>query len=321
MMRLPSFLLAFTAACAGAAGTSSSDASSVPDDQPPPVRADASPAEIGDGPRGAIADRSATTEDRRRDPPDSLRTDAALRPADGPSQPPDATPSGLTVPPALVQSLSAKPYVEQNCQPTTYPGWPYQAQICTYSSGGLTATVTVADPSPDRAARWIVDSASLIPALAKLDGKSPTEYEQGLVAIGRAMLLQSSRIFPLAGGIIENQGAGYINYSFRSGVTTTCSSGCYCRINSLHRTEWCQYQSASGGRTYDGCIATVGSSGFTAGWANECLQNHVQSWTSDVNPHFRAKAFIANKQVASACPPGACSPAQVVAAVRSAYGL
>ena len=234
---------------------------------------------------------------------------------------PDQCPGALPVPASVVSQISAKPYVEQSCQPTTYPGWPYSAQKCTYSSGGLTATVTVADPSADRVARWIVDSGQFIPALAALRGAHQAEYEEGLRAIGLAMLYQSSRIYPLVGGIIEDQGGGYVDYSFQSGVTTTCSTGCYCRINSIHRTEWCQYRAATGVQSYSACLAVVGTSGLTAGWGNECFQNHLRSWTLDSNEHFRAKAYLANQIIIGKCPAGACTPAQVVLALKSAYGL
>ena len=226
----------------------------------------------------------------------------------------------IAVPASLVALLSPKPYVEQNCSSASYPGWPYAAQRCSYSSGGKTTSVTVADPSADRAAQWVVDSASLIPALARLKGSDQGHYEEGLRAIGLAMLYQSSRIFPLSGGIIENMGSGYVNYSFEKGVTTTCGSGCYCRINSLHRTEWCDYQSALGRQSSSACLNQVGSSGYTQGWANECFENHKRSFESPVNEHFRAKAFIANRTVAARFG-GGCSGAQGVAAVKAAYGL
>ncbi|MBX7097644.1 MAG: hypothetical protein K1X89_08030 [Myxococcaceae bacterium] len=234
---------------------------------------------------------------------------------------PDQCPGTLVVPASLVTLLSPKPYVEVSCVAATYPGWPYPAKRCTYTSGGITTSVTVADPTPDRVARWVVDSATLIPALQKLKGTAQSDYEAGLKAIGLAMLYQSSRIFPLTGGIIENMGSGYVNYPFEKGITQGCSSGCYCRINSLHRTEWCTYQAGIGAQTKTQCLNQVGSSGLTAAWGAECLGNHVRSWNSDVNAHFRAKAFVANQSVASRCPPGACTPAQVVSAVKTAYGL
>ncbi len=221
-------------------------------------------------------------------------------------------PGSLTVPASLIDVLDATPYVEQDCHPTTYPGWPYEAKECTYSSGGLTATVTTATPSAERVGKWIMDSTQLIPALDELRTTDPVRYEEGLGVIGTAVVLQSSRIFPLEGGIIENQGSGYINYYFLDGVTHSCGSGCYCRINSLHRTEWCSYQASLGG-SYDGCIAGVGASGYTDAWGNQCLQNHIKAWQSDTNEHFRARAYRYNQFIAQTCPSaGSCSAATVI---------
>jgi hypothetical protein len=244
-------------------------------------------------------------------------------PTAGPTDPTGPTgPTGpVNVPGSLVSLLSPKPYVEQSCVSATYPGWPHPAQRCTYSSGGITTSVTVANPSPDRVGRWIVDSANFIPALAKLKGSAQGQYEEGLKAIGLAMLYQSSRIYPLSGGVIENMGSGYVNYIFENGVTKSCSSGCYCRINSLHRRDWCEFQAGTGKQSKAACLSQVGSSGYTSGWASQCFENHKRAFNADFNEHFRAKAFVANYTVANRCPPGACSPAQVVAAVKNAFGL
>ncbi len=87
-----------------------------------------------------------------------------------PRAPTPVGPGPLDVPGSLVSLLSPKPYVEQSCVAATYPGWPHPAQRCTYSAGGITTSVTVANPSPDRVARWVVDSATHIPALQKLKG-------------------------------------------------------------------------------------------------------------------------------------------------------
>ncbi len=231
-----------------------------------------------------------------------------------------ASTGGGSAPGSLVSMLSVKPYVEQSCSAASYPGWPYPAQNCRYSAGGITTNVVVANPSPERTAQWIVDAARYIPALDRLRDSDRGAYEEGLKAIGLAMLYQSSRIFPLSGGVIENMGSGYVNYNFEKGVTSSCGSGCYCRINSLHRTQWCQYQAGIGAQSYSSCLGQVGSSGFTSGWANQCLENHKRSWESGSNEHFRARAFVANQEISSRCG-GGCSGSQVVQAVRSAYGL
>ena len=235
----------------------------------------------------------------------------------------DAELTAAIVPPAsLVKLLSPTPYVEGHCVTATYAGWSHPAQRCTYTSGPLTTSVTVADPSAARVGAWVVDSATLIPRLKVLAGANQASYEEGLKAIGLATLYQSSRIFPLTGGIIEDMGTGYVNYQFEKGVTKTCSTGCYCRINSLHRTEWCSYRAAIGAETSDACLNRLGRSGLTAAWGAECLGNENTSWDQDRNEHFRAKAYIANQTVAAKCPSAtSCTPAQVVAAVKVAYGL
>ena len=140
------------------------------------------------------------------------------------------------------------------------------------------------------------------PRLQALAGVHQADYEDGLKAIGLAMLNQSSRIFPLTGGIIENMGSGYVNYAFEKGVTKACSTGCYCRINSLHRTEYCRYRDAKKLETNAACLAHVGSSGLTAAWGAECLQGHADAFNQDRNEHFRAKAYIANLTVAKPLP-------------------
>lgn len=233
---------------------------------------------------------------------------------------PDRCRSDLVVPKSLVDALDVTPYVEGSCVPATFAGWPYEARTCTYSAGGITTKVTVANPKPARVAAWIVDSSTFIPRLWALRTLAPAQYEAGLKVIAAGMLAQSSRIFPLQGGIIENMGSGYVNYPFYKGVTEGCSSGCYCRINSLHRTEWCAYVALLGSKGYDACIAEVGASGLTAAWGDRCLQNHVDAWTATSNAHFRAKAHRANKAVAAACPTAsACTPAEVVAAMKGQF--
>ncbi|MBK7861413.1 MAG: hypothetical protein IPJ65_22920 [Archangiaceae bacterium] len=237
-----------------------------------------------------------------------------------PSGVPDRCPLGAP-PASLVTKLSPKPYVEQSCTATTFAGWPYAAKKCTYSSGPLTTSVTVADPEPAAVAKWIVDAAAFIKPLRPLQTSAPAQWEQALGYIALHMLYQSSRIFPLEGGIIEDMGTGYVNYPFSKGVTQGCSSGCYCRINSLHRTTYCEYRSGIGVETQTACLNRVGSSGLTTGWGNQCLQSHIDAWTRDWNEHFRAHAWKANQSVSAACGSGTCSAQQVVDAVKSAYGL
>src|SRR5260370_421688 len=89
-------------------------------------------------------------------PPPDAAVDAPLPPADAAI---DAAPPPLDVPASLIKALGDKTYVEGTCTPTTYPGWPFDARRCTYGSG---LAVTIANPPPDRVARWIVDASTLI---------------------------------------------------------------------------------------------------------------------------------------------------------------
>lgn len=238
-----------------------------------------------------------------------------------PNGTPDRCPLG-DPPASLVSKLSPKPYVETNCSAITYPGWPHEAKRCSYSSGGISTQVTVANPSPTQVAKWVVDASALIPALRRLESVDPAAWEQGLGWIAQHLLLQSSRIFPLEGGIVENMGSGYVNYFFKSGVTQSCSGGCYCRINSLHRSTYCNWRGATSTETTAACQGRVGTSGATAGWNAQCLSNHQRAWTQDWNEHFRAMAWERAMRVGSKCPQASsCTPAQVVAAVRAAYDL
>ncbi|MEN9799221.1 MAG: hypothetical protein RL653_2917 [Pseudomonadota bacterium] len=236
-----------------------------------------------------------------------------------PAGTPDRCPLGAP-PASLVTRLSVTPYVEGSCQSTTWAGWPYAAKRCTYSAGGRTAAVTVANPSAEKVARWIVDASALIPRLRALQQSAPAQWEEGLGAMAQQVLLQSSRIFPLEGGILENMGSGWVNYPFLGGVTQGCSSGCFCRINSLHRTTYCAWRAAKAGEAEADCLQRVGTSGH-AKWSDQCLANHVNAWEQDWNEHFRALAWDASKGVAARCPTASsCTPSEVVAAVRSAYG-
>jgi hypothetical protein len=145
--------------------------------------------------------------------------------------------------------------------------------------------------------RDLVTNASQIELLAEVYGLSlyvchggalevvmDCGQEEGLKAIALAMLLQSSR------------------------------------INSLHRTEWCTYR-AGQGESYDDCLSAVGDRNFTDAWASQCLGNHIASWNSDSNEHFRAKAFVANQTLGAECPPGTCTPDEVLSKLKLAYGL
>lgn len=238
-----------------------------------------------------------------------------------PSGVPDRCPdvSEPSDPPArLLETLRATPYVEQDCSPTTFTGWPYQAKRCNYTTGGLASTVITATPSPRRVSLWLMDSVEMIPSLVALKDTDYSSYTEGLVMIAVAVLNQSSRIFPLSGDIVENLGGGYTRYPFDRGVTAGCSSGCYCRINSLHRTEWCAYVGSIGGDE-NACLDQIGRSGLTQAWGDQCLQNHIDAWESTRNEHFRARALQYKRSIRSTCPRAdSCTPQQVLNALRDA---
>lgn len=244
-------------------------------------------------------------------------------PADAaPGPGPDAGDAGdepdVPPPASLVTALSVKPYVEDVCEPTTYPGWPYEALSCTYRSG---LQVTVADPPPDRVARWIVTASSQIDALESLRTTDPAGWEEGLVVIAKHTLGQSSRIFPLEGQVYENGTA----YKFERGVTKTCKSGCYCRINSTSRYQWCKYAGEVLGQDEQQCLVDSGqtTSTLTESWLAKCLANHVASWTSSRNENYVAQAWNANVDVktelAKVTEGGAPTKAQILAALKAAY--
>ena len=227
--------------------------------------------------------------------------------------------SADALPASLVDALDAVPYVEGRCTDVVHPGWPYEARRCTYSAGGLTTTVVTATPSPRRVARWIVNTAGVIPALEALAVTDRASYERGLVIIATHLMNQSSRIFPLEGGIIENITGSYVDYPFRMGVTDGCSTGCFCRINSLHRTDLCAFEDAMGRETEADCLARVGTRGLTDAWGAQCQGNHEAAWSSDVNVHFRALAWRVQRSLAASCG-RACTAAEVLAALRAVYG-
>ncbi len=247
-------------------------------------------------------------------------TDAAAHDA---SDANDAATKPLPTPPAdLVKCLDAKPYVEQTCTPTTVVGWPYPAKECQYSSPIGTLTVTVADPTAEQAAIWIMDAGDSIPAIAHLKTSDPASYLSALQTVAAALMIQSSRIFPIAGKVGEDQGDGYYGYPFTKGVTTPCPSGephCYCRINSLSRGDYCDYRSAKGVEGVDACRTRVGyGGGSTSAWQDECIGNHRASWDKADNEHIRAQVWV---RLHDAGITDTASGDQVVNALRSNYGV
>ncbi len=215
-------------------------------------------------------------------------------------------------PGSVVDVLDVTPYVEQSCSDTSWEGWPFEAKRCTYN-GGL--RVTVANPSPEQVASWIADAAQMIPALAALEERDRGAWKEGLEAIALHTLYQSSRIFPLEGEVDE----GYV-YDFDRGVTVGCSTGCYCRINSTTRQQWCDYADAVLGIVDEGaCLSEYSTTSWTDAWAEHCLDNHRAAWTG-IHHHYRAMAWWANKTVSQSFPdPESADPDRVVALIEALY--
>ena len=228
-----------------------------------------------------------------------------------------AAPSPLDVPASLVKALGDKTYVEGNCQSVVHPGWPNAAQRCTYQNG---LVVTIANPPADRVARWIVEASSLIVALDDLHVRDRTSWEAGLKVIAAHTIGQSSRIFPLAGQIYENGTA----YPFERGVTSTCTTGCYCRINSTSRPQWCKYATSVLKTEADeaACLSKYGQpqNTLTQAWLGHCMDNHIASWSADRNEHYRAQAWAANTAIAAKiADPTTAKGADVIAALKAVY--
>jgi hypothetical protein len=111
-------------------------------------------------------------------------------------------------------------YMEQNCEPTTYPGWEgLPLQKCTYSVKGAndpvkkTAKVIMLNASPDQLARWVVSTC------VEVTGGAAVRCTRRL---SRHINGQSNAQFPVAGIVFEDilpeDGREEV-YAFRNGVT------------------------------------------------------------------------------------------------------
>jgi len=238
---------------------------------------------------------------------------------------------GEAPPPSLVAALDGSPYAG-DCVSVQHPLWPFEAERCTYQVGLRSFEVTTATPSADRVARWIVDASPMIPALDGLRSRDRAAWETALGAIARYTMNQSGRAFPVDGVVYEDF-EGAEAYDFRGGVTFGTEGGrqracgdCACRIESLHRTEWCEYVAAglSGepSVTYEACLASLGGErGWSDAWASECLALHARAWTSDRNDGTRALLRYVNAHQIGPRFPNAdtAKPADVVDSIKSAF--
>jgi hypothetical protein len=113
-------------------------------------------------------------------------------------------------------------YMEQNCVPTTYPGWEdLPLKLCTYSVKDSnspvkkTAKVIMLNAEPDQLARWIVATC------IEVTGNATNKCTK---AIGAQINGQSNAQFPVAGIVFEDMEAGKFKaYAFRNGVTVRIS--------------------------------------------------------------------------------------------------
>ena len=171
-------------------------------------------------------------------------------------------------------------------------------------------------------ASWIVDAGDSLPAIGHLKASDPASYLRALQIVASAVMIQSSRIFPIQGAVGEDQGDGYYAYPFTKGVTTPCPTGephCYCRINSLSRGDYCAYRASLNKETVAVCRARIGyGGGPNAAWQNECIGNHAASWNRAENEHIRAQVWARLQDFGVTA---TSSGAQVVSALGSAYGI
>lgn len=63
-------------------------------------------------------------------------------------------------------------------------------------------------------------------------------------------------------------------------------------------------------------MGRIGGSGYTEAWGNQCLKNHADSFDREWNEHFRARAWGTAQGMGNCARAGACTPDQVVSAIR-----
>jgi len=234
--------------------------------------------------------------------------------------PAETPPQVRSAPSELVKLLSTKPYVEESCRPADDARFGAAAKRCRYEVMGVAAEVLVANPDAERVARWIVDAAGYVAPLEAVRESDPGAWQRGVVALGRHVRQQSSRIFPIHGEIVEDLGAGPRAFRFDRGVVTPCDKGsCRCRINSLTPGAFCAYLEATGGDRA-ACAAKYQGAGTAEAWRQACVDNHVRAMNADHNDHFRAKALLVGRAVEKRCARG-CAPALVVVHLEKELGL
>lgn len=218
--------------------------------------------------------------------------------------------------------LATKPYVEETCRDTTYNGWPYGAKSCTYGSPKGPLQVTVADPDAHVVSKWIGNATREVNWVAKLETEDHASFAEVKKILATDIMIQSGRIFPLSGYIGEDMGTGYVAYHFTSGIADGCPTGephAFCRINSLTRGQLCHWRDHKNMETETHCKTRLGyAQGNTQAWYDECMQNHINSWYSEYNPHIVAKLWTLLDEMGVN---GKSSGAQITSALYTQLGF
>lgn len=125
---------------------------------------------------------------------------------------------------AFFEARMGSRYMEQNCEPTTYPGWEgLPLQQCRYSVKGSrdavrkTVKVILLDPSPEQLARWVVSTCMEVTGGAR---------SRCTGTLSRQIIGQSGAQFPVAGIVFEDiipANDIFEVYAFRNGVTVRVS--------------------------------------------------------------------------------------------------
>jgi len=206
----------------------------------------------------------------------------------------------------FASALKRSRYMEQECEPSTYPGWEgFPVQKCVYSvtdKGGVkkSATVIMLNPSIGQLSRWIATTCREVNGSVT---SSCTEKMMNLV-IGA-----SGGQFPVGGIVLEDilpEDGVYEIYSFRDGVTVKIDGvphrgiqpptqeqielslsgsvtwvGKYARLQS---TTPAQYRSNAGNED-------VGSDAKrTSAWLMASRRLYQAAWSSDRNEMMIARA-------------------------------
>lgn len=84
----------------------------------------------------------------------------------------------LAAPDDVASCMKATPYVEQSCTSSAFPGWPYDAKDCSYTTPIGTLHVTVADAPAERVAAWVANATRTIAWTAALESAHPGAFVQ-----------------------------------------------------------------------------------------------------------------------------------------------